>query len=657
MSLKVKNLQTWIKQEQLWLKAVDDVSFELHPGKTLALIGESGCGKSLTALSLLRLLPQNAFHHPQSKIELQGQDLLSLSEQALRRIRGRVLAMIFQDPMTCLNPVMSIGAQIQEALLLHQGLSGRRAKQQVIKLLQDVRIPAALERYNQYPHELSGGMKQRVMIAMALAGQPKYLIADEPTTALDVTTQAQILELMQELQKAHQMSILLITHDLHVAKQLADDIAVMYAGHLVELSNATDFFAKPRHPYSNQLFEALPSAKKRANALTVIPGQVPALTDEFSLCRFLPRCQYAVAACQKQKPAWQKCSTQHQVRCHAPVETQQVASPSPALEARGALSQKVLTVNQLKVHFPVKAGVLRRTVASIKAVDGISFDIHACETVALVGESGCGKTTVGKTIVSLIKASDGEIFYLGQNIQSMSKKQRQQLPQDIQIIFQDPFSSMNPKMRIESIIAEGLQTKQHSLSKQALSYRVDELLQQVGLNPQHKIRYPHEFSGGQRQRICIARALAVQPKLIVCDEPTSALDVSVQAQVLNLLQKLQRENQLAFLFITHDLNVVSYLSTRVAVMYLGRIVEQGITDELLSDPKHPYTQSLLASGTLGQEKTTVVQGEPPSPIDPPRGCHFHPRCPFAKEICKTVYPVKRTLGSQEVACHLYTPEI
>lgn len=677
--LQVENLQTVFATGGAPVRAVDGVTIEIQRGQTFALLGESGCGKSMTALSTMRLVPEPAGRITRGVIRLDGEDLLQLPEVAMRKVRGKRIAMIFQEPMTSLNPVLTIGQQIEESVRQHRGMRGSAARTKVLELLEAVGIPDPAQRYGEYPHQLSGGMMQRVMIAIALAGEPDLLIADEPTTALDVTIQAQVLALMQQLQQDTGMAILLITHDLAVVSEMADRVAVMYAGQIVEEASRAEFFANPRHPYSKKLFESLPNMAKRGQRLAVIPGHVPSLATEFTGCRFVDRCEYAWGICHTQVPAWteRKRTAGGQtggVRCHLYDSTKtppseqggRVAAVKSAPVARITDKQSLLAVEGLKVHFPIHKGLLRRVVNHVKAVDDISLSIPPGHTLALVGESGCGKTTVGKGVLQLIRPTAGRVDFGGIDLTTLSDRQLRSHRSDIQIIFQDPFSSMNPRMMVADIIEEGMITQGIGSDAQDREARVDQLLEQVGLSLEVKRRYPHEFSGGQRQRICIARALAVEPKLIICDEPTSALDVSVQAQILNLLKDLQDKLGLAYLFITHDLSVVEYLAHEVAVMYLGRIVEQGLVQEVMQHPMHPYTKALLSAvpvieETRGEEegetrkrKVVRVQGEMPSPINPPTGCHFHPRCDQVMPECKVNYPDARSSSESHMArCFLY----
>ena len=659
--LDVKNLKTWLGHDDTPVRAVDGIDLSIRPGETFALLGESGCGKSMTALSIMRLLPPNG-RVVDGEVSLGGVSLLDLPESGMRRERGGRVAMIFQEPMTSLNPVMTIAKQVGEAVALHDAEQRDRVRQRCIELLRAVGIPDPERRLDEYPHQLSGGMKQRVMIAMALAGRPKLLIADEPTTALDVTIQAQVLDLLKGLQRKTGMAVLLITHDLGVVAEVADRVAVMYAGQIIETAAVADLFAAPAHPYSRKLFRALPTVAKRAGKLDVIPGIVPPLDRTFVGCRFAERCEGVQPVCRVSLPPWKhQYSTSY--RCHfdpkdislAKVGTEIFGDRDTQVNRRaGAL----LKVTDLKVYFPIHKGVFRRTVGWVKAVDGVDLNIDAGKTLALVGESGCGKTTVGKALLQLIRPKGGSVCFDGVELTSLRGRTMRERRREFQIIFQDPASSMNPRMLVGDIITEGLVAQGIDTSRERLRWEAEQLLDKVGMAKAAIDRYPHEFSGGQRQRICIARALALKPRLIVCDEPTSALDVSVQAQVLNLLRGLQSELGLAYLFITHNISVVAYIADEVAVMYLGRIVEFGRSQEVLEAPAHPYTQALLSAVPVAnpeREKTLIrLAGDLPSPANPPAGCHFHPRCPKATEACRTTYPdVVPLAGMHQVRCLLY----
>src|SRR5882672_10606970 len=658
--LRVANLRTVLDAPGGAVRAVDGVDFEIRRGETFAIVGESGCGKTMTALSLMRLLPDTG-RIASGSVELSGSDVLALPEAAMRAVRGRRMAMIFQEPATSLNPVLTIGTQVREVLERHTELRGAQIDERVRSLLDSVGVPDAERRAEEYPFQLSGGLKQRAMIAMALAAGPDLLIADEPTTALDVTIQAQVLELLRELQKKNGMAILLITHDLGIVAQMAHHVAVMYAGQMVEIADRDSFFRAPQHPYSRKLFEALPGSGKRGADLAVIKGQVPPLTAEFRRCRFTERCDFAFDRCSAEAPGWTRIADGHEVRCFLREREKAGATLSDgavvSAQAQVPPALPILSVRDLKVHFPIRKGLLKRTVGFVKAVDGVSLSIGAGRTLGLVGESGCGKTTVGKAILQLIHP-EGQVELGGVELTRLRGAELRAHRRDFQIIFQDPYASLNPRMRVADILSEGMASLGVEPDEAKRGKRVAEILDQVGLARDSVERYPHEFSGGQRQRIAIARALAVRPKLIVCDEPTSALDVSVQAQILNLLKSLQRELGLSYLFITHNIAVVEYLAHEVAVMYLGRIVERGTMEEVLRSPKHPYTQALLAAvpkiDAGGTREVIRLEGELPSPVNPPPGCHFHPRCPKVMPECRENYPENFELsGTRKVACWLY----
>ncbi|MBD5803542.1 Glutathione import ATP-binding protein GsiA [Azoarcus sp. Aa7] len=670
--LDVRDLRVQIGAVARPVRPVDGVGFSIAAGETFALLGESGCGKSMTALALLRLLP-DAGRIVGGEVRFAGDELLARSEAGMREVRGGRIAMIFQEPSTSLNPVMTVMAQIGEVLARHRGLRGAAARAEAQRLLDAVGIPDAGRRLDDYPFQFSGGMKQRVMIAMALAGEPELLIADEPTTALDVTIQAQVLDLLARLQAERGMGMLLITHDLGVVARMAQRIGVMYAGELVETGAREDFFREPLHPYSRKLFAALPTDAQRGRPLAALGGHVPPLDQVFTGCRFAGRCPDVFDRCRHEAPAWQVRGTQA-VRCHlyAKDHAEDYAggrsSAAPvavaADERAGTRTAPLLDVRDLQVHFPVRKGLLRREVARVRAVDGVSLALAPGRTLALVGESGCGKTTAGKAILQLVTPTGGEVYLDGTPLAGLSRPALRALRRDFQMVFQDPFASLNPRMRVGEIIEEGMLALGVEPDPLKRAGRIDALLARVGLTPEMKLRYPHEFSGGQRQRIAIARALAVRPKLIVCDEPTSALDVSVQAQILNLMRELQAEFDLAYLFITHNIGVVSWLADEIAVMYLGRIVEQGPVGSVLASPAHPYTRALLAAvPDIGRETAAhaggaagaarpVVAGDLPSPLAPPAGCHFHPRCERATDICRAQYPAVTDLrGGRSVRCH------
>ena len=657
--LKVSHLTTQLTDGA---RIVDDVAFEIRAGETFALLGESGCGKSMTALSLMRLLP-DGIRATRGAVLLDNDDLLTLPERLMREVRGGKMAMIFQEPGLSLNPVMTIGAQIAESLALHQNLRGEDARARSAELLAQVGIPDAERRLDEYPFQLSGGMKQRVMIAMALAGQPALLVADEPTTALDVTMQAQVLQLLRDMQRQNGMAILLITHDLGVVAQMAHQVAVMYAGHIVEQAPREKLFAQPAHPYTQKLFAALPDASRRGLSLTAIPGNVPSLREMPQGCRFAPRCDRAWQPCFEQAPEWAELESGQGVRCHLYSERITVPAaehPHPenphsenaqdGADALRAAHGKLLQVENLQVHFPIRKGILQRTVGHVRAVDGVSLSIESGRTLALVGESGCGKTTAGKALLQLIAPTAGSVRFMDSELTGLSSSALREKRAGMQMVFQDPYASLNPKMRVAEILLEGMEALGIGGGTEERLQSLDSLLEKVGLPAAAKWRYPHEFSGGQRQRIAIARALAVNPKLLICDEPTSALDVSVQAQILNLLKTLQRELGLSYIFITHNLAVVDYLAHEIGVMYLGRIVERGSAEEVLRAPRHPYTQALLAAAPRmdGVVENARLPGDPPSPANPPRGCHFHPRCAHAMPVCRERYPTETTMGGTHI---------
>jgi len=680
--LEIDNLKTILHTGNHPVRAVDGLSLGINKGETFALLGESGCGKSMTALSIMRLLPETG-EIISGAINLGDMDLLQLPESGMRRIRGKQISMIFQEPMLSLNPVMTIAEQINEVLKQHFRLDKTTAHNKIVELLDQVGIPDPARRMHEYSFQFSGGMKQRAMIAMALAGEPELLIADEPTTALDVTIQAQVLDLMREIQQQKHMAILLITHDLGVVSEMAQQVAVMYAGEIVEQGSRKNFFDNPAHPYSRQLFASMPDKQKRDQKLAVISGTVPSLSKVFLGCRFSDRCDRVMALCHSTMPRWHEVSSGHKVRCHLfdpstastgfmPQSSKTLDSALPAPQKQ--TSTPLLQVTDLKVHFPIHKGLFKRIAGYIKAVDGVSLSIAEGKTLALVGESGCGKTTVGKSILQLIPSTAGSVCYKDRELIGMERQQLRPLRSQFQFVFQDPYSSLNPRMRIIEIIQEGIMSLNVETAFDARlceqpsgttsfphEKAVDALLECVGLPKETKWRYPHEFSGGQRQRIAIARALAVNPKLLICDEPTSALDISVQAQILNLLKTLQNDLGLAYLFITHNIAVVEYLADEIAVMYLGRIVEKGHMDEIINSPKHPYTQALLSAVPQIGKKTEMdmikLKGDLPSPAAPPQGCHFHPRCSKAMPICRQSYPGVSAISSTHTThCHLYSQE-
>ena len=598
--LNVKNLVVDLQTELGMARAVDTLNLTLQKGQTFALVGESGCGKSMTALSLLRLLPDNAVIQS-GQVKLSDVDVFQLSENQMRSIRGRRISIIFQEPSTSLNPVMTVGDQILEVILQHTSLKGDEARSRAIEWLTKVGLPEPARRMGNYPFEMSGGQLQRVMIAIALAAEPDLLIADEPTTALDVTIQAQILDLLKSLQKERGMAMLLITHDLAVVSGMADQVALMYAGQIVEVASAADFFVRPSHPYAKLLLQALPGEDLRGRQLAAIHGTVPALTQTFHGCRFAPRCPYQTESCVEKSVLMTALTEDHHVRCVRVHDVGLQALSLPPLLDRSSIASKdhsvLLSVQNLSVAYSMGGGVLGGR-QSFQAVKNVSFDIQKGQTLALVGESGCGKTTIGKALLQLLTPQTqvtGHAVLQGQNLFQLKGRDLMASRRQLQIIFQNPFASLNPRMRVQEILEEGMKSLHPEWSTHQRQADLKVLMDQVGLRKDALDRYPHEFSGGQRQRIAIARALAVKPSLIVCDEPTSALDVSVQAQILNLLKELQDSLGVSFLFVTHNIGVVAYLADKVAVMHEGEIVEIGDASQILNNPQAIYTKTLLSA--------------------------------------------------------------
>jgi len=680
--LQVENLRTEFRMRTGSVVAVDGVSFEVAEGECVGVVGESGCGKSTTGLSIMRLLPNNG-HLIGGSVTLLGRDLAPLDEREMRRVRGDEVALIPQDPMTSLNPTMTIGRQIAEGVRLHRDVSRQQARQRALEVLRLVEMPQPAERLNQFPHELSGGLRQRVMIAMALACEPKLLIADEPTTALDVTIQAQILDLIDELRQRLAMAVVLITHDMGVIAGRTDRVIVMYAGKVAEEAETGELFSRIRHPYSEALLASVPKVDQdRDERLASIPGLPPDLSRPITNCRFAPRCQYATDQCRSEDPPLEDAPDSgaliHRFACFHPVDhsgrerSEAVAASAEASAADRAREEllesgeRIVEVRDLVKEFPVMSGsVFRHQVGSVKAVSGVSFDIRSGETFGLVGESGCGKTTVGRLLVTLDRATSGSIRFEGVEMASLSSGQLRARRRDLQLMFQDPYASLDPRMRVGSIIREPL--KVHSVGSSAQQEeKVRSLLEEVGLSRDSTDRYPHEFSGGQRQRIGLARALALDPRMIVADEPVSALDVSIQAQILNLMKDLQTRHGLTYVMISHDLAVVRYMADSIGVMYLGKLVERGPAAQIYAHPAHHYTMGLLDAVPVADvdaarakaRRDTTVKGELPSSINPPSGCRFRTRCPAAQDICAEEEPPLTDFGNGHVAaCHfpLQTP--
>ena len=664
--LQIKDLHTDIEIRSGVVRPLSGVDLHVNPGETLGIVGESGSGKTMTALSLMGLLPQGG-KVSSGSIILDGQDLTQLPLKEKRKLRGTKVGMIFQDPLTSLNPTMKIGLQVCEPLRVHEGLSKKEALERAVEILKRVGMPRPEVVINNYPHQLSGGMRQRVMIAMALVCKPRILIADEPTTALDVTTQMQILDLIDELRDEYKMGVILITHDLGVVAGHTDRVAVMYAGRIVETAPTKTLFTEPKHRYTSSLMAALPERALAAGTkLFSIPGAPPSLTNLPVGCRFAARCLWATDECRAGYPDLSGDET-HTFSCFHPV---QEGDESPAVlqgkldsnKTDGAAEnvpqishETLLDVKEASREYEsAGSGFFKREKGVVSAVDRVSITVKKGETYGLVGESGCGKSTVGRLIAGLEPPSGGAIELDGRDLATLKGRDAVRIHRDVQMMFQDSYAAMDPRMRIDQILAEPMSIQKTGNARQ-IAERIMEILEQVGLTEEILDRYPHEFSGGQLQRIGFARSLTLAPDLIVADEPVSALDVSVQAQVLNLMKDLQQELGLSYLFISHDLAVVQYMADRIGVMYLGRIVEEGPASEVVKNPKHPYTKALIDSIPVPDpefkhdENAIKLTGEPPSAVNPPEGCRFRPRCPFAGEECK-VQPML-TDETHRVACH------
>lgn len=672
--IEVRNLHTEFKQSKGILKAVNGVSYYLDPGEIVAFVGESGSGKSVTQYSGVQLIASPPGKITEGEIWFEGQNLLSFgaNSEELRKVRGGKIGIVFQEPMTSLNPVMTIGNQLTESVMLHLHMTKAQARERAVELLKKVGIPDPESRLNAYPHQFSGGMRQRIVIAMALSCNPKLLIADEATTALDVTTQAQILDLMQDIVRESNTAMVLVTHNLSIVARYAQRVYVMYAGEIVEHGTTEEIFRNPHHPYTIGLMNAVPGLNdQKDRKLIPITGFVTNLVNRKDECAFMNRCPYATKECASRTTPQLKTvpgEEDHFAACHRTItkETKvekvfDVADRTYVAKDYGKMTEadKILKVEDLKVYFPVYKGLMRKKIADVKAVDGITFDIYKGETFGLVGESGCGKSTVARTILRLNDSTGGKITFNGTDITHLDDVKMREYRRNMSMIFQDPYGSLDPRQRAGDIVKEPMKNFKIGLSEAEMDQRVDELFALVGLDPAYRERVPHEFSGGQRQRLVIARAISTNPSFIVCDEAISALDVSIQAQVINLLEELQQKLGLTYLFIAHDLSVVRHISDRVAVMYLGQMVEFADWNSLYSNPLHPYTRSLLEAVPVPDpftEKTRerqIVQGEVPSPMQRPAGCAFSTRCPYATEQCRTQMPVLKDQGDgHKVACHM-----
>jgi len=669
-----KNLQTQVKTDEGVVQAVDGVSLDISSGEILGLVGESGAGKSATARSVLRLIDSPG-EIVGGEVLFNDEDVLSMSSDRLREYRGSDMGMVFQDPTSTLNPTMEIGKQVQESVENAKSVSGEVARAKAIELLKQVGIPNAAKRADDYPHEFSGGQKQRIVIAIAIAGGPDLLVADEPTTGLDVTIQSQILDLLRDLNKDLDMSVLFITHDLGVVRELCDRVAIMYAGSIVETGPVAPMFTHPNHPYTKGLVRSIPRIgdieADSSDQLPLIEGTMPNLTEEFEGCKYADRCPAATEECLESHPPLEATTDRERhVACYHYEDTASIEYDTEV--DRGTISwektnnhgndETILEVSDLKKYFDTSTlfDQLFGNPSSIRAVDDISFSIGENETFGIVGESGCGKSTLARSILRLLEPTDGEVVYQGNSIMTIDNEELRELRRELQIVFQDPQSSLNPLRTIRRTIEHPM--KLHNIGTEAeRPERISELIEAVGLETRHLDRYPHELSGGQQQRVGIARALAVNPEVIVLDEPVSGLDVSVQAQILNLLKDIQEDLGIVYILISHDLSVVSHLCNRVAVMYLGELVDVGPTEKVFDPPFHPYTQ-VLRSSIPGEEMVSernkeLLQGEVPDPSNIPSGCRFHPRCPHKiGEVCEHEAPADHIVGGEQISCHLMREE-
>ncbi len=680
--LNVRGLDVLYHTNKGKLKALQDVSLHVNQREIVGIVGETGCGKSTVAAAILHLLPPNG-EIASGEILLDGRDIRAMSAEEQRNLRGHEIAMIFQDPMSSLNPVFTIGQQmldIQRAHAETSGLTRREMTQNAVQMLEKVGIPDANERIQNYPDQFSGGMRQRIMIAMALMLKPRLLLADEPTASLDVTLEAQILELMKDLRQTYHTSVLYISHNLGVIAQFCDRLVVMYAGRVVEEGGVFSVFEQPKHPYTQALLAAVPSRQAFGERLATIPGQVPSLFSLPPGCKFADRCPVSRPVCFEREPIYLRSEDGH-VRCHvydsdSSYETQgtqevfpdnrqiipdaavkgRKTAPTPSEDAQK--KENLVKLCSLSTHFSDRLNLIQQITGArpsvVRAVDNVDLDIRRGEVIGVVGESGSGKTTLGRTILHLIRPSGGQIIYDGEDIAEMSKENLRRLRFNMQMIFQDPYSSLSPRLRVSYLLTEPYKIYNVPEEEQ---YSVGELLSMVGLSDEQANKYAHELSGGQARRVSIARALALNPEFIIADEPTSGLDVSVAASILNLMKDLADQLALTYVIITHDLNVVGYISHRVAVMYMGKLIEVGPTSQIFESPAHPYTLALLSAisepdpNLRREERRILLTGEIPSPKNPPPGCNFHTRCPFSEDKCKQKVPVLDEISlSHRVAC-------
>ena len=648
--------------------AVNGVSLYLDRGEIIGLVGESGSGKSVTSMSMLQLILNPGQVSGEVYVEGMEGNMLSygMDSEEARKVRGGKVGMIFQEPMTSLNPVLPVGFQISENITTHLGLKDKAAREKTIEIMRQVGIANPEVRYNQYPTEFSGGMRQRIMIAMVLAADPEVLIADEATTALDVTTQAQILELIQKLARERNMAVIIVTHNLGLVARYTDRIYVMYGGNIVESADKYTLFGKPIHPYTRGLLSAVPRLDDPKDRMLIpIDGLPPTPGPAQNTCRFYDRCPYREERCKEAECRLEEREGGHLVRCCLSTEEleqkrSEIEEKSPTRPEHDISAEVCLEVKNLKMYFPLYRGIMKKKVGEVRAVEDVSFQVRVGETLGVVGESGCGKSTLAKCIMQALKPNEGNIYYKGTDINTLKGADLKKIHSKITMIFQDPFSSLDPRQTAGSMVGEPLKINKLVKDRAEYDARVDELFRICGLNPEYRKRVPREFSGGQRQRIGIARALASEPDVIICDEPVSALDVSIQAQIINLLESLQAKLHITYVFIAHDLSVVKHISDRIVVMYLGRVVETADAVSLCEDPLHPYTQALLSAVPIsdpkadeGRERIKLI-GEVPSVLERPSGCPFSTRCQHATDRCRRDVPQLHEIKpGHQAACFLY----